>query len=385
MQPLNLVRDQAKMRVLLWSEAFWPHIGGVQVLAARLLPALQERGYDFTVITAQDDSGDLKSSSYKGTRIYRYPFRKALARDQFELFMTIKQEIATLKRNFAPDVIHIYAFGPSALFHLNTQNSHLAPLLVTLHEQWPDPAFGSDNLLPRVLKCASRVTFVSANLLAHTNERLTEPLACASIIYNGLDGSSYRPGPLPLYRPRLLCLGRLVPGKRIDLALRALASIRGCYPNVRMIIAGDGPSRSELENIAAELGVADVVDFIGWIPPDDVPAVINFATAVLMPSRNEGLPLVALETALMARPLIAARVGGLPELIEDGDTGLLVDSEDPQALVKAIQFVLDHPRAAKAMGEAARKRALKLFAWERCVDAYDALYRKLASTQSPAL
>jgi glycogen(starch) synthase len=371
------------MRVLFWSEAFWPHIGGVQVLAATLLPVLRERGHEFTVITPRDVSTDLETSSYKGIRICRYPFRQALARDQFELFTTIRREIAALKRNFAPDLIHIYAFGPSALFHLQTLSSYLAPLIVTLHEQWPDAAFASDSLLSRVLGCASCVTFVSAHLLAHTNERLGQPLSRSSIIYNGLDGCSYCPGPLPLHARRLLCLGRLVPGKRFDLALRVLAAIRGCCPDVRMIIAGDGPSRSELENLAVELRIGDMVDFIGWIPPYDVPKLIDSATAVLMPSRNEGLPLVALETALMARPMIAARVGGLPEIIEDQKTGLLLENDDIDVWRKAIEFVLNQPQKAKEMGDAARKRTLDVFAWQRCVDAYDALYRQLACKSSP--
>jgi glycogen synthase len=378
-------RGQAKMRVLFWSEAFWPHIGGVQVLAAGLLPALRERGYEFTVITPQHGSAELETGSYKGINVCRYPFRKALSPDQFELFTAIRQEIAALKRSFAPELIHIYAFGPSVLFHLNTQNSHLAPLVVTLHEQWPDQAFGPGKLLSRTLSCANRVTFVSAHLLAQTSEHLSDPLLDASIIYNGLDGASYCPGPLPLHPPRLLCLGRLVPGKRFDLTLRALAAIRGCHPDVRMIIAGDGPSRSELENLAAELRIGDMVDFIGWIPPDGVPSLIDSATAVLMPSRNEGLPLVALETALMARPMIAARVGGLPELIEDQKTGLLLDNDDIHAWGKAFEFVLNQPQKAKEMGDAARKRTLEVFAWERCVDAYDALYRQLASERSPDL
>ena len=108
-----------------------------------------------------------------------------------------------------------------------------------------------------------------------------------------------------------------------------------------------------------------------------VPALINTATMVVMPSRREGLPLVALEAALMARPIVATRVGGLPEVVVHQQTGLLVEPENSDALAEAITFLLDHHETATQLGQAARQRAQEVFGWERCVDAYDALYRKL--------
>ena len=91
-----------------------------------------------------------------------------------------------------------------------------------------------------------------------------------------------------------------------------------------MVIAGNGTDRAQLERQAAELGLREVVDFIGWVAPDKVPELINSATIVLMPSRWEGLPSVALQASMMARPVLATSVGGLPEVVVHGETGLLV-------------------------------------------------------------
>ena len=96
-----------------------------------------------------------------------------------------------------------------------------------------------------------------------------------------------------------------------------------------------------------------------------------------MPSQNEGLPLVALEAALMARPVVATHVGGLPEVVVHQETGLLVENGDTGGLTEAVAHLLDHPETAIQMGQVARRRAQEFFSFERCVDAYDALYRKL--------
>jgi glycogen(starch) synthase len=130
------------------------------------------------------------------------------------------------------------------------------------------------------------------------------------------------------------------------------------------------------------LGLMHSVEFVGWVPPEKVPALLNTATLVIMPSHREGLPSVALEAALMARPVVAARVGGLPEIVLHQKTGLLVDDEDHEALTEAMLLLLNHPRTATAFGDAARRRVQEVFSFERYVDAYDNLYQKI-SGQAP--
>jgi glycogen(starch) synthase len=175
----------------------------------------------------------------------------------------------------------------------------------------------------------------------------------------------------------LLCLGRLTIQKGFDLAVQALKVIIDHYPNVRLVIAGDGPERHNLEHLVIELGLERVVDFVGWVAPERVPALINTATVVIMPSRWEGLPLVALEAALMARPLIATPVEGLLEVVVHQQTGLLIEKEDSKALAEAVVFLLSEHEVATAMGQAARRRVQQVFSFKNCVEAYDAVYRRL--------
>jgi glycogen(starch) synthase len=173
----------------------------------------------------------------------------------------------------------------------------------------------------------------------------------------------------------------VVPQKGFDRALNAFASLVQRFPGIRLVIAGDGFERPELVQLADRLGLADSVEFTGWVHRDQVPALINRCTLVVMPSRFEPFGIVSLQTAQMARPIVATRVGGLPEVVVDGETGLLVENGDDDALVAAIAFLLENPEIAVSMGQAARRRAREVFSWTNYVDAYESLYRKLMSAE----
>ena len=365
------------MRILFWSGTFWPHIGGVEILATTLLPALRERGYEFVVVTSQQSPEQPAEAQYKGIPVYRFPFRcHSGSTDQMAAnLMRVKQQVAQLKRAFAPDLLHVNAVDTSNFFLLTTANAHPAPLLVTLHGEWPAE---HNTIAKHILGAAAWVVGCSAAILDKGRQLVPEITSRSSVIYNGLELPSLLPRPLPTDVPRLLCLGRLSPEKGFDVAVTAFASLVQRFPCAHLVIVGDGPERTKLEQQISQLGLAHRVELAGAVTPDAVPALLNTVTAVLLPSRQESFGLVALEAALMARPVVATCVGGLPEVVMHGQTGLLVKPEDPRALVEALAYLLDHPHTAAHIGQAARRWGQKSFSLERCVAAYDALYRKLA-------
>ena len=108
-------------------------------------------------------------------------------------------------------------------------------------------------------------------------------------------------------------------------------------------------------------------------------AVINQSTSVLMPSKQEAFPLVALEAGLMARPVVASKTGGLLEIIVHGRTGLLINKENPSGLADAVAYLLDNPQKARLLGQAARNRVCRMFSLQRHVEAYECLYNKMAA------
>jgi glycogen synthase len=369
------------MRVVLWSESFWPNIGGVEVFNARLLLAMRGRGHECIVVT-RHDSPDLPSEDqHEGVPVYRFPLWSALMSRDIDQLVTVRRQVADLKRAFAPDLIHIHGFGPTcSLFHLETTKAYPTSLLVTLaNDERPEFAVKRE-LMVRLLRSANWVNGVSTETLRQARQMVPEITPRSSVIYYGLDVPPLLPTPLLFAAPRLLCLGRLVPQKGLDLALSALASLIDRFPGAQMVIAGDGPEQSKLKQQITELGLTGRVERVGWVAPDQVPALINTATMVVMPSRWEGLPLVALQASVMARPIVATRVGGLPEVVVHQKTGLVVEPEDCAGLAEAVAFLLEHPEVAVQMGQAGRRRVQEVFGWQRCIDDYDALYKKLSST-----
>jgi glycogen(starch) synthase len=372
------------MRVLFWSETFWPRVGGVENLAARLLPALQGRGYEFVVVT-WDHVERPDEIRYQDIPVYRFPFFSGGRQGNLGPMLENRGCVAQLKKEFAPDLVHVNSYGSSVLFHMNTAAAHAAPMLVSLHQSLPDGPVGRETLLGKLLRDADWVTACSEFVLNNVRDLVPEIGQRSSIIYNATEQPSCPSGRSEPESPvAILCLGRLVREKGFDIALAAFARIRGRFPELRLIVAGDGPEKARLEQQAAELSIADVVRFTGWIAPEAVADLMNSSAMLVVPSRwQEPFGLIAIEAAFLAKPIVAARVGGLPEIIEHEQSGLLIDPENSSALADAIVYLVTHPDAARRLGEAARSRAQRLFAWERYVDAHDALYRKLVSDWRP--
>jgi glycosyltransferase involved in cell wall biosynthesis len=169
-----------------------------------------------------------------------------------------------------------------------------------------------------------------------------------------------------------VCVGRLIPIKGHLVLLRALARARARAPGITLDVAGRGPLAPALKGYARELGLEEAIRFLGFVSP--VEEAIEGGAIVVVPSLGEGFGMVALEAMERARPVIASSVGGLPEIVADGETGLVVPPADVDALADAIfALAADLPKAAQ-MGAAGRVRALEQFTPERCVERIEELY-----------
>jgi glycogen(starch) synthase len=368
------------MRIFFWTEMFWPYIGGIEVLSASLLTRLRTRGHDVVVVTSHLDGMELPDvERHLGVEVHRFHFREPFSRKDPVGLVRVRKQLADLKSSFAPDLVHLHFSGPSAYYHLATAEVRACPCLVTIHTWLAEPAANRDTLAAKVLERADWVTAVSQNVLDNVRRLAASVTPHSSVIYNGLEAPPLSPAPLPWSPPVLLCMGRLLEKKGFDLALQAYARLRSGYPDLRLVIAGDGPARSDLERLALELVGSQGIEFAGWVSPTDVPRLLNRATIVLVPSRwDEPFCLVALEAALMERPVIATRVGGLIEVVTDGRTGLLVTRDDAEGMANGIKSLLDQPEAARQLGRTARRMAHERFSLDRAADAYDSLYRQMA-------
>jgi len=363
------------MRVLFVSAAFWPRLGGVQIFAEHLLAALSARGHDFLVVAEQDGPDLPLDDSYRGIPVVRLS-PNWRARQGIDALAEARQQVAQLKRSFRPQLVHSNAVSDIDFFHHTTGGISPCPWLVTLHGKWPHIRH---SLVQRTLSKADWITGCSSWILEEARKLEPGIRSRSSVIHHGLDALLIPPTPLPFAPPHLLFVGRLSPEKRVDVAVDALAELAEADPSIRLSIAGDGPQRGALEHQAARLGIHRNVRFLGWVARKDIPSLINTATAVLLPSEEEAFGLAALEAAVMARPVVATRRGGLPEIVVHGKTGVLIDKPDASALAEAVALLLANPEQASQMGQAAREDAQAAFGPEVSADAYERLYSRLVT------
>jgi len=178
---------------------------------------------------------------------------------------------------------------------------------------------------------------------------------------------------VPAGAPLVLIVARLTRQKGVDVALRALSQVRLAVPEATLVVVGDGPEAAQLAALAEALGVADAVRWVGHLA-NPLP-LLAAADVVIMPSRAEGLPRVALEAGALARPLVASSVGGLPEAVLHGTTGLVVPPDDPNALASALVGLLQDAPAARRMGSGAAEHVRARFALAGAALALAGVYR----------
>lgn len=170
--------------------------------------------------------------------------------------------------------------------------------------------------------------------------------------------------------PWILTVARLDYHKGIDTVIRALPAIRAAFPAARYAVAGVGIRRDYLERLIGELGLGDAVRLLGFVPDEDLPALYNAADLFVLASRRfdllvEGFGIAVVEASACGLPVIGGRSGGIPEAVREGETGLLVDPEDPAALAGAIGQLLGDEALRRRMGAAGRTAVERYFNWDR--------------------
>ena len=229
---------------------------------------------------------------------------------------------------------------------------------------------------------------VSADLRRWLIEDVRVPAAKVTAIHNGVDLSRFgRAGKLesrmrlslPADASIVGTVGRLDPVKDQAGLIQAFAQVRAQHPAALLVVAGDGPCRAELERVAAGLGQRDHVRLLG--NRDDIPTVMAALDVFVLPSIAEGISNTILEAMATGLPVVATRVGGNPELIEEGVGGALIPRSDPGALAAAIAAYTGDAELRRRHGQASRQRAIGHFSLERMAQTYANLYTALAATR----
>lgn len=174
----------------------------------------------------------------------------------------------------------------------------------------------------------------------------------------------------------VLYVGRLRTVKGVEYGIKAFAKALEQHPNMKLVLAGEGDQRKELESLSTELGIENNVKFLG--ARIDLPNVLSACDSVIMPSLTEGFPRVAIEAMASSKPVIATRVGGTPEAIIHNQSGILVPSKNIEAMANAIVNIANNSELATRLGEAARERTEQHYSASKYVARLDEMYSRLA-------
>ena len=287
-------------------------------------------------------------------------------------------------RALHPDIVQTWLFTADLYGRLAAWMAGVPVILSAVRSVEPDkPAHYvmADRLLRRVTTGFTvNVSAIGKVLAAREG---VEPSRIATV-YNGVDLTRFNPAisdgavrerlAVEPQAPLIGIIGRLAPVKDHATFLRAAALVAPDEPSARFVIVGDGPLRGALEALVARLNLRDRVRFLD--SQADAAAVFAALDVVVVTSRYEGCCNVILEGMAMAKPVIATSVGGNPELVVSGETGLLVPIEDPEHVAQAIRGLLQDPDRARAMGRAGRRRIETSFTLERMVAASEQVYER---------
>lgn len=211
------------------------------------------------------------------------------------------------------------------------------------------------------------------------------PQGKIEVIYNGVDTNKFRKVKKPVnyeiipgFIPKgivISTIGRLMPVKNQAMLIDAFANVFAKYPDTVLLIAGDGPLKNDLQHQVHALKISEAVHFMGI--RSDIDDVLRMSDIFVLPSKSEGMSNTILEAMSTSLPVVATRVGGNIELVIEGETGILIPSDNRLVLEQSLLYLIDHPLTRKKMGEAARKRISSNYSIHTMVKNYEKFYLKL--------
>jgi glycosyltransferase involved in cell wall biosynthesis len=391
--PLRVVRVIARL-----------NMGGPALHVTYLAQGLAERGYETTLVAGDVGRGE-ESMAFvadrAGVEVVRLP---GLSRDLSPLRDAVAAwRVARIIRRVRPDVVHTHTAKAGAIGRVAAVlagRPGRRPVVVhTFHGHVLRGYFGrAGTLLFRAIetvlaRATDRLVAVSPEVRDELVGLHVAPARKFSVVRLGIeleprvrfegdaDEARRRHG-IGAGKFVVGWFGRMTAVKRTDDLLTMLAGVRERGVDALLLFVGDGDDRDRLEQRAHDLGLARSCLFVGY--QEDVAPWYAICDAVVLTSASEGTPVTIIEALAAGKPVVATRVGGVPDVVDEGETGFLVRPRDTHALAERLEILARDPERRAAMGAAGRERMLGRYAVDRLVDDVDVLYRELLASRSPA-
>ena len=363
---------------------FAPEVGGLESHIYYLCRGLVTRGHEVDAVTSRSLPGLPPFEVMEGVRVWRtwMPARNTAGWAAHALFSVPR--FGALART--ADVLHAQDIA-AVLPCIVARSATPAPLVTTYHTShflrrasspfWR-PIFG------RFLQAADHNLAASVEIARVATS--IAPRVPVEALTNGVETSLFRRvqptlPPPTTGRRRIVVPRRLFPKNGVEYAVRAVPEIAS-QMDIEVVVIGDGPERASLERLAAELGVANRISFLGARPHADMPGLLASAELAVFPSLMEATSVAALECMACELPVAASRVGGLPEIVAD-DVGILFEPGDSRSLAQAVVTLLRSGRLP-TLGKTAREKVVTRWSNDRLVDRHVAIYESLIARKKAA-
>lgn len=396
------------MRVLHVLHTSLPHVCGYSLRSDQIIGLQAEMGAIPTVLTSVQQPDDAnKEELLNGVKYFRTA-KRSLWRSpirEYQLMQALSVSIRRVCAEVGPQIIHAHSPVLVGFPALRIARMLEIPFVYEVRDLWENASadrgrFAVNSLPYRaaraletyVLRRADAVFTIGENLRAELASRTSVTVHVAP---NGVDVLSFvpeQPRPEWLSRwnanhaPLIAYVGSFQPYEGLDVLLRALPTVRTRVPEIRLIVAGDGPERASLETLAQQLGVSENVFFSGRVPHSQVREIYSVADLLIYPridtlTTRLTTPLKPLEAMSAGKAVLASNLPALRELVSDGDTGCLFESGNSEALASCVIQLLADPIRRAALGKAAQL-AVQRKTWRSSVEGYIPVYREILRSQN---
>lgn len=360
------------MKIVILVDLFPPKwLAGTEIATYCMAGHLAKRGHEVHVVTSLDE-GLPEESSELGFYTHRLP----RIRNRFASAPVFCIDIVRAIQKINPDIIHVQSLC-IAVPALISKKFYKIPYVV-----W---GRGSDIYLPAVLtKLTSKTTMKNADSVIALTEDMKQAMQSIyirdiAVVPNGIELKKYMSkAPVNLIKgseKRILFVGRLYPVKGVQYLLQAMKIIHEEMPDVKLILVGDGEEREHLESLTDSLEIKECVEFAGRAPHEEVQDYMNQAEVFVLPSLSEGFPVTILEAMACGLPIVATRVRGVPDIVEEGINGYLVDTKNPEQIARALLKILGNEQLGKDISKNNIEK-VETYSWDKIAVQLERIYQK---------
>lgn len=374
-------------RVLIFSTEYIPYASGAELAVRDITDRLSPEDYQFDLVAVKSDK-DLPDKERIGNiNVYRVGFRGRLGRYFYPI---LADRLAKKLHQEKPyDIVWSIMAAYAAAAGLFFKNQFKAvKFLLTLQEgdsieHIHKQVRGFKGQWRRVFKEADYIQAISKFLKDWARaEGATCPV---EVIPNGVDLKKFTPSDSPQIKSdvfKIITTSRLVVKNGVDILVEAAARLKKLIPNRKFVIEiiGSGTEAESLKKLAKDLGVLDVVNFVGNVPHEEIPDYLGKADIFVRPSRSEGLGTSFLEAAACGLPIVGTAVGGVPDFLKDGETGLFMKINNPGDLAKVIANLIQNKTLREKLAINGERLVKERYDWDKIAKDMDQIFQKLLIT-----